>query len=201
MGFSFQGLQRALFISLSLFVTPVWAEADNLTVKLEAIEKIQSQELGGDELYFTITEFPLGKSPSYYQIPGYPTHWLSDHLEKIKDIVLWKKSVRACENIDVVFSLVEKDLPPWNLDDDLGTVELKVRCENGQVKANWSIPNPKTAATILEGGSAFSFTGKNAEYHAVFKFEDKPSSLQNNQSNPNPNVDSIREAPIPTYGF
>lgn len=191
---------QGLFIMTGLFISPVFAQTDNLSVKLQAIEKIHSQELSGDELYFTITEFPVGKPPSYYQIPSFPTHWLSAHLGNIKDIVLWKKSVQACENIDVIFSLVEKDLPPWNLNDDLGTVELKVRCDNGQVKANWSVPNPKTAASIIDGGSAFSFTGNKAEYHAVFKFEDKPSSLKETESDPNANT-LIREKSMPTYGF
>ncbi|HRE30774.1 MAG TPA: hypothetical protein PLD88_02260, partial [Candidatus Berkiella sp.] len=155
--------------------------AKDLTIKLDVLEKIHAQEASGDELYFSITEFPEKKPPRHYRIPSYPTHWMSDYLKNVKNIALWQKSYSECEKTDVLISLVEADLPPWNIDDLLGAVEFKVTCEDGKMHTQWSIPNKDNTAKIMNGDSSFSFTGDRSEYHAIFKLDESKITIKNQE--------------------
>lgn len=152
--------------------SPVQAQ-EEFSVKLTEIQKIKSQEKSGDELYISVTEFPKTGSPRHYQVPSFPTHWLSSYLTSVKDVTLWQKNGQSCEEVKVIFSLVEEDMPPWNLDDLLGSVELNVTCEQGKPVSHWVIPNKANTEQLGTEKSDFSFTGDNSEYRAKFKFEQK----------------------------
>lgn len=156
------------------------ALAKDLSIKLDVLEKIHAQEQSGDELYFSITEFPDKKAPRHYRVPSYPSHWMSDHLKNVNNIVLWQKSYPTCEKTDVLISLVEADLPPWNVDDLLGSVEFKVTCDQGKMKTEWKIPNKENTINILNKEGAFSFTGDHSEYHTIFKLDDSKITIKQN---------------------
>jgi len=150
-----------------------------VSVDLQKLKVIQEQEKSGDELYFSVTEVPLDKKwekgkfplPKHYQVPAFPSHWLSKYADKIHDVTLWKKTGKGCESTDVLFSLVEEDTPPWNLDDLLGSVKLQMRCENGKTVTHWEIPDSKITASVPQKSNTFSFTGDGAEYSGTFKVE------------------------------
>lgn len=162
------------------------AFAKDITIKLDVLEKIHAQEQSGDELYFNITEFPENKPARHYRIPSYPSHWMSDYLKNVKNLTLWQKSYSQCEKTDVIISLVEADLPPWNVDDLLGSVEFKVTCEQGKMHTNWVIPNKENTAKILNSESAFAFTGDHSEYHAIFKLDETTITIKNPQEQGEP---------------
>jgi hypothetical protein len=149
---------------------------EDFQVKLQSIQKIHTQEANGDELYFSVTEFPAKERGTHYQVPTYPTHWLSQYVDKIKNVVLWQKTITGCQDVTVLISLVEEDIPPWNVDDLLGSVELKIKCKEGKFTTQWVIPN--TGITSKIRNDAFSFTGSNAEYHAVFRLENGKSKVR-----------------------
>ncbi|MGD9592321.1 MAG: hypothetical protein AB7V32_07365, partial [Candidatus Berkiella sp.] len=132
---------------------------------------VQPQESGGDELYFSVTEYPAKGSPKHYQVPSFPSHWLSKYLPNVKDIVLWKSSSSQCESADLLITLVEEDLAPWNIDDALGSVSLKVECINGKAVETWSVPDDKTASKIPSKQGAFTFDGQGAKYQAQFSIQ------------------------------
>ncbi|MBI2791971.1 MAG: hypothetical protein HYX61_08435 [Gammaproteobacteria bacterium] len=150
---------------------PVYAQNEMLEVKLQSLQVVKTQEKYGDELYISVTEFPLNKKASHYQIPAFPSHWLSKYLHNVKDVVIWQKSLNQCEPVNLLISLVEEDLTPWNIDDTLGSVELKVECVNGKAVEKWVIPDPKNTTKTKDDGNEFSFSGENAEYKAIFKVE------------------------------
>lgn len=168
------------------------AQAKDLSIKLDVLEMIHAQEQGGDELYFSITEFPEKQAPRHYRVPSYPTHWMSDHLKNVKNIVLWQKSYPTCEKTDVLISLVEADLPPWNVDDLLGSVEFKVTCEQGKMKTEWKIPNKENTAAILDHIGAFSFTGDHSEYHTIFKIDESKITVKQTV----PEEETIKSRPL-----
>ena len=177
---------------------------EEISITLEKLDVVHQQEKCCDELYFSVTEVPRDakcekckfRLPKHYQVPNYPSHWLSKYSNKINNITLWKKTVNGCESTDVVFSLVEEDLPPWNLDDLLGSIELKIRCENGKLATHWEIPNGKITAQIADNPNGFSFTGKKAEYHGLFKIQHimNPVKSQSPQFNETP-----LEQPLPLF--
>lgn len=176
------GVLKAAISSLSVgiasmaMISPLMA-VEQYSVKLERIEKIQSQEKKGDELYFSITEFPQKGQPRHYQIPSFPAHWLSGYLSSVNNVTLWQKSMQSCDETKVIFSLVEEDLPPWNLDDLLGSVELNLKCEQGKLVPHWSIPNQKITEATPNVNGGFQFKGDSSEYRATFKLEQKAAPL------------------------
>lgn len=170
-----QGLKGAMLL-VALVGSSAFAK--DLSIKLDVLEKIHAQEKSGDELYFTVTEFPENKAPRHYRIPSYPTHWMSDYLKNVKNITLWQKSFATCEKTDVLISLVEADLPPWNVDDLLGSVEFKVTCDKGSMKTQWSIPNKENTTAILNQEGAYSFTGDHSEYHTLFKVDESKITIK-----------------------
>lgn len=155
-----------LFWILTFLILPI-AHADEnvrLILKLDTIEKIKSQEKRGDELYFSITEYSSLEKARHYQVPDFPTHWLSDHLDKVKDVTLWKKTLKNDEAVELIISLVERDFPPWNVDDLLGSIKLKLRWNNGELKKEWSIPNQAITHTVEEMSNSYRLNGDGAEY-------------------------------------
>ncbi len=175
---------KGIVVIGALVNSPVFAK--DLTIKLDVLEKIHAQEQSGDELYFNITEFPESKPPRHYRIPSYPSHWMSDYLKNVKNLTLWQKSYPSCEKTDVIISLVEADLPPWNVDDLLGSVEFKVTCEQGKMHTTWAIPNKTNTAKILNSENAFAFTGDHSEYHAIFRLDEAKIIINNPQEQAEP---------------
>lgn len=169
-------------VAICFYINQANAQKENIAVTLKNLEVIQTQEKGGDELFISVTEFPTQENARHYQIPAYPTHWLSKYLKNVKDVVIWQKSLNHCEPIDLLISLVEEDFAPWDLDDSLGSVELKVECVNGQSVEKWIIPDTKNTVKINGNDNGFSFTGHKAEYRAIFKLEDTTSASKKDAS-------------------
>ncbi len=160
-------------ILICAFGHAAFAQGQEISVKLKNLKMIQQQEKGGDELYISVTEYPAQGKPIHYQVPSYPTHWLSKYITNVKDVVIWKKTDAKCEGAELLITLVEEDFVPWNMDDSLGSVALKVECVNGKAIEKWSIPDQKTAEKISNENGAFTFKGKGAQYKALFTIESK----------------------------
>jgi hypothetical protein len=156
---------------------------EQLTIKLEELEKIKSQEKGGDELYFSITEYPARSPARHYQVPSFPSHWVSDYFKSLKNIVLWQKDMTTCEPTEIIFSLVEEDLPPWDPDDLLGSAKLKISCDAGKVVKEWIVPNKvNTNEEELKDKTVFEFKGEGADYRATFKVEENAVANVNKEN-------------------
>lgn len=165
-------IYAGIFFTAILSSTSLFAEED-FSVKLKSIEKIKAQEKGGDELHVSVTEFPKEGKPSHYQIPNFPSHWLSPYLYNVKNLTLWQKNMKSCTDVKVVFSLVEEDLAPWNTDDLLGAVTLDLKCEQGKMVSSWSIPNNNITEKVEKKPGEFVFKGEKAEYNLNFQVEKK----------------------------
>lgn len=152
-------------VTLMVASGPVVAKEAKLALKLSAIERVTTTEEGGDELYFSITEYSSKMHPRHYVIPAFPTHWLSDHLNGVKDIVLWEKKLQDTEAVTVLVSLVESDVPPWNVDDLIGTVKLKAINNGEQIESQWRIPNKEYSEKLSGSENSFVLSGEGGEYH------------------------------------
>lgn len=138
------------------------------SVYLLGMKSKQLSEKRGDEIYMTVTAYPSDGSAKHYNLPNHPLHWSSEHLEKIKNFKLWENGLNLNQEIKLVFTLVEKDVHPWNPDDLLGTVELTLKNENGRIQAKWQ-PGKHTSGPLYvptEHGAAeqFDMKGKNGHY-------------------------------------
>ena len=147
----------------------VFAKDVKVTVKLDSIEAISVTEKGGDEIYFSVTTYPKNARATYERVPMFPVHWLAKSLENIKGVVLFERSFTEGDGAQVILSLVEQDIPPWNIDDHLGSVKLTFANENGRLNEKWSIPNYKDETSVKQRSStsrtkSYTFMGEGGEY-------------------------------------
>ncbi len=157
------------FLSCSTIQAAQEKSGTEFQVSLEQLKKIKSTESQGDELYFSVTEYSSIERPRTYLLPNFPTHWLSEHLSEIKDLALWQKNIDKNESIMLVISLLERDAPPWNTDDLIGTLKLKIYHEDGQLKHVWQIPNHKEVEMTDKNKQQFIFSGDSGKYELDLK--------------------------------
>ena len=187
-------LKSLLLMSLlSAFTMAVHAEPmHQYTLKLKSLKALHQQEDAGDELYFSVTEYPKGKTPRYYQIPSFPTHWLTKYLPQVNDVTLWQKTAKECEETEVIVSLIEEDYVPWNVDDLFGSVRLKISCNNGKMTSSWEIPNSSNTLPITTDKNSFNFVGDKGSYMATFAVKSGKSNTAQ-QPIPESNIDTIQQ--------
>ncbi|HET9843194.1 MAG TPA: hypothetical protein VFP93_00885 [Gammaproteobacteria bacterium] len=167
---------KFLILFFLLFNGSLFAQESSQEVpvkmRLGFIKIHKSSEKRGDELYFSVTEYPSHERPKNYLIPTFPSHWLSQHLANVRDVELWSRTLKNNESVQVVISLMERDAPPWNIDDLIGTIKFKAKNSNGQIKKAWSIPNQKDQETHTDNTNQFKFYGENSEYQLELILED-----------------------------
>ncbi len=158
-----------VLLILSLFSTTAFSDEAKIVLKSVKIES--SQEQSGDELYISVTEFPKKQLPQNYQVPTFPTHWLSQYITNVRDVLIWKKDLKDCNDIDLMLTLVEEDVQPWNADDSLGTLKLKLTCQNGKMHGFWVIPDAGIVSKNANQKDSFVFSGDKSKYDLQFSFE------------------------------
>jgi hypothetical protein len=158
------------FFILSLYSTFAFGQSE-VKIKLMSLETVHTQEESGDELYLSITEYSKNHLPRNYQIPAFPSHWLSQYATHVKDALVWTKDFKECEDVELLITLVEEDVLPWNADDSLGSVKLKLTCQAGKMQGQWVIPNSETVSKIPNQKDKFSFSGNNGLYNLQFSLE------------------------------
>ncbi len=133
-----------VFFIFSTLSFSSWAVAPVVALKLNFIEKIKNLENMGDELYFHITEYSSLSTPVHTLVPEYPINWVSAYLAEVKNVTLWQRALKEGEAVELAISLTERDAPPWNLDDLVGTVKVKFRRDGKQLIQEWSSLTPYT---------------------------------------------------------
>lgn len=165
------------FLLCCFFSTITVAKDLSVTVKLVEIKSEKNQESKVDELYFHTTMYSsLGKNTEG-RVPVFPMHWPSKQLSKVNNVVLWQGRLKEGESIKLMISLLEQDLPPLEADDVLGSAEIKLSNQNGQLKKEWLIPifEEKKEVEMLKPGDPqrFLFKGAGALYTVAFRVEQK----------------------------
>lgn len=167
-----------LFLMLLGIGTPVWSDPISVSVELQSIEVVKTSEKGGDELYIDITQYSnLGES-KIDRIPEAPLHWVSSQLDQIKNVPLWKGTIRDNEEMKLFISVVEQDNPPIDVDDLIGTALVMLKNDRGHLKTNFDLPvfedraNQKTHAG--QDPREFIMQGDNSNYKVVLKVNQIP---------------------------
>jgi len=157
-----------LTVVLCIFSVAVHAKTLYPTVSLLKIEEVKAQEAGGDELYLHITQYHSSGESETQTFPRRPTYWPSEHLDKIKNVKIWDNKLNKGESVEVIISLLEQDFHPWNTDDLVGTIKLRLRNDNGSLQSNWSMPNradaPDTVNTKYGLAQRFTLIGDHHKY-------------------------------------
>lgn len=146
-----------------------------VSVKLAEIKAEKTSEKKGDELYFHVTKYSnLGHSVES-RIPIFPEHWLSKQLNKVKNVEIWKGSLKEGESIKLIISLLDQDLPPWDADDLLGSAQLMLSNQKGKLKTEWVVPvfEETEEVEMLKPGKPqhYLFKGAGSLYDVAFSVE------------------------------
>lgn len=168
--------QKAAIIFTTIFIclcsASAFAKTRMVEVKLLDIETKKLTERTGDELYFTITEYPSKGNPKILRIPMFPLHWLSRDLNVIHNVLLWKGTIADESSVLLILSLLEQDLPLLGVDDHLGSVQVKIANTKNKLTTTWGQPNfvdqPKVEQTRSNTPDYLLFGG-DGEYVVKFK--------------------------------
>lgn len=161
-------------VLLALLSFSAISKERNVVVKLTQIEAVKTTERTGDELYFSISQYSNKEAPHLFRVPMFPLHWLSKELPALKNIKLWEGKIADNQSVLLVLSLLEQDLEPFNTDDHIGSVQVKLANQKGKVISTWGQPkfvdqpevqqpNPKIPSYIM--------LGEGGKYKVVFKVE------------------------------
>ncbi len=144
----------------------------NLELQLLHLKAIKTADASGDKLYMGVAVYPSSGKPDYYLVPKFPLFWASRQLDTLKNVRIWSDKLQNNQSITLVLSLMEQDAPPWNTDDLIGSVQLRLYNKNGVLESNWDIPNRADAPTSVMSkyGSVklVHLLGNKANYHMYF---------------------------------
>lgn len=145
-----------------------------LELRLESITKLKSSETHGDELYFAITEYSSHGDSHHSRVPQYPMRWLSKDVSEIKDVTLWQGKVDNEEGIEILLSLIEMDVAPWNIDDLVGTVKVKFKVDNNSIYCDWFKHShiPITSANFTRIEKEFYLNRDGATYNVIISLNE-----------------------------
>lgn len=140
-------MRRILVVLCCLMSMTALAASNDVTLLLEKIFVFKVSEKGGDELYMDFLVYPSKGKASHFLKPRKPLHWPSFMIKKLKNVVLWQGTVPKGEKTTFHVSLLEKDAPPWNRDDLIGSFILILSNEQGKV--SYAVVQDKKAKKVF----------------------------------------------------
>jgi hypothetical protein len=127
-------------------------------IQLDSIMPLKKTEKGGNEIYVGMSEFNSNGKNRYYTIPQSPVYWPQKSVTQISNFQLWQGKLPAGGATEVIISLIEKDTPPWKLDDLISIVKIKMMNKGGKISYEWYqdgklISTKNAKVTVLLKGS------------------------------------------------
>jgi len=141
-------------ILLAFFLLSAHAEETGTikpAVMLNHIKTVEAAERTGDELYFDISVLRADMPREFYRIPDHPVHWPSSLSHKIKDVSLWSEEIKPGHTVILLLSLMDQNLNPLNPDDLIGVIRLELKNKDGELNAEWSLPNRPSGPVTIAG--------------------------------------------------
>lgn len=162
------------FLSL-IFVSQLGlASIKPVKLVLSALLPFKVSERGGDELYMDFLVYPSKGKSTHFTVPRKPLHWPSFMIKNLKDVLLWEGEVPVGESVSLQASLLEKDAPPWNRDELIGSFILVLKNKSGKLmyalredkddkKVFQAFPKPIPPIELTGNGAHYQMTLKLAE--------------------------------------
>ncbi len=177
-------MKRFLLFGLLFFFAVANAQSLHPELVLNKITQVKASEKK-DEIYLTITEFSSTGKNRHYTIPQYPITWPQAALPQVKDLSVWKNTLAPGESAEIVVSVVEHDVPPWNTDDLVGTMKLRLKNTNGQLQHEWAYMGSgvRGMGTKLQTNlnQVFNFDDAEGEYKLNFQLLENNSAAMPTQ--------------------
>lgn len=154
------------------------ASAKPIKLVLNALLPYKVSERGGDELYMDCLVYPSKGRPKHFTIPKQPLHWPSFMIKKLHNVVLWKSVLPVDETVTLHAALLEKDAPPWNRDELIGTFILVLSNKAGVV--SYALledqDDKKVFHPLSQPLPALNLTGNGSHYEMQLKLVDSDVS-------------------------
>ena len=170
-----------LALMLSFTCSVVFAKTIGKKIYLVDIHAETTTEKHGDELYFMITELNSNGDNRQYTLPHLPITWPSEAIEQIHNLLLWDGDLEDGESSEVIIELVERDAPPFNTDESLGSARVKLENKKGHLRWQWGTTHAETsftqAATNQGDKQLYNFGGHGGEYTVHFLLLDPDEAL------------------------
>jgi len=183
-----------LTISALLFSLSAHAKPIKVSLYLQNIKAIKLNEQSKDEIYFSIAEFSSDKNNRIYTMPGfatqkhrylsgiYPTgtsgqfvlHWSSNYLRKLQHEKLWSRNLEDKQTVEIFLTVVEHDAQPWDLDDVIGAIKIRINNQNGKIISKWRFLSDEKSILLTSSKDksgrrmGYSFQGGNSKYEVNF---------------------------------
>ena len=181
-------------LALFTLATPLsHAKTVTASLYLQNIKAVKKNESSSDEIYFSITEFSSTKKNLTYTVPGFITHdhrrfvtptlvgpagvynhpvlhWNSAQLKKVNHAMLWEKKLNEGESVELFLTVIEHDAQPFDLDDPIGALKIRVTNTKGKLLTLWRyLGNTKSdliSSSKNEKGErkGYQFLGSNSKY-------------------------------------
>lgn len=186
-------IKALLFFTLAFFATSGYAKSLDVSLYLNKIQARIQNEKKNDEIYFSIIEYTSAHNASkYYTMPysshkhrhfssphtsntGHPIfHWNSSDFHKLNNIRIWSQKLAPGQGVELYLSVVEHDTPPWDLDDSIGAIKIKLLNRQGKLLSRWSyLGGAQAGNQHVTSNDAikmhhYVFSGSGAKYHISF---------------------------------
>lgn len=106
-------------------------------IQLDSIVPVKGTETAKNEIYVSVSEFNSNNKNRYYTIPQSPVYWPKKSMDQISNFQLWQGKLPTAGAAEVVISLIERDTPPWKLDDLISVIKVKMINNGGQLYYEW----------------------------------------------------------------
>lgn len=124
-----------LIFLFSLLISHLSFAGDaKINLVLKTITVISTSEYISDEVYFDVSVKESDSKHRFKRIPPKPYHWPTKALSKLQNLSLWQDVIESKETALITLSLIEKDAPPWNLDDLIDSISFHFANDNKGIK-------------------------------------------------------------------
>jgi hypothetical protein len=148
-------------------------------ITLDSIEAKKLSKKSGDKIYISITEYSNLDHGKTTRLPEKTTFWTSKQLAEIKNQILWSGKIKDNEEIKLIFSVVEQDVSSWDVDDLIGSAQLRLLNKNGKIENKWELPVFEEHTEVVLSASAsgkvtskqrFIMKGLHSEYLVTLSY-------------------------------
>lgn len=142
-----------LIILATLIVLPAYATTLYAVVHLQNLTQIKPREKSGEELYINVEDVSSKKVKKTNVAPSLPLYWRLAKQNGIKNITLWQGKLTEGESVAITFTVLERDLPPYEPEDQVGSMLLTLKNIDGVLKSHWK-NGPNTESEVQENVAA-----------------------------------------------
>lgn len=168
-------LRGIILISLMMIGLPAYATTVYAVVHLQDLAQVKPHQKCGEELYINVEDVSSKKAKKTNAASSLPLYWRLSKNNCIKNITLWQGKLTEGELVKINFTVLERDLPPYEPNDQVGSMVLTLKNVDGVLKSHW-VNGPNTKNTVQANASAedhvttkFSMSGSGEVYEMVLK--------------------------------